>query len=367
MHLSTDDYRDIFLSNRPLMDVRAPIEFDKGAFPGSINLPLMNDEERHTVGICYKQQGQDAAVRLGHRLVSGDVKQARIQAWVDFARTHPDGFLYCFRGGMRSNITQQWLHEAGIDYPLVTGGYKALRQFLIMELEQAAQACHFTQLGGLTGCGKTELLQGLEQAIDLEGHAHHRGSSFGRHATPQPSQINFENALAIDLLKHRAQGHSHLVVEDENRGIGSCHVPLVLHRRFADAPLVWLDEPFESRVERILKDYVIDLAAEFTALQGPEAGFAAFAEHLRNSLSRIVKRLGHERYQRLADMMDEALRIQGTRGDTGRHRDWITALLREYYDPMYDYQIQRHAQRIVFRGTRSEVCEYLNSHCNAAI
>ena len=54
-----------------MMDTRAPVEFIKGAFPGVVNLPLMTDDERQRVGTCYKQQGQQAAIVLGHELVSG--------------------------------------------------------------------------------------------------------------------------------------------------------------------------------------------------------------------------------------------------------------------------------------------------------
>ncbi|BCB71448.1 hypothetical protein HMEPL2_17990 [Vreelandella aquamarina] len=38
--------------------------------PGAVNLPLMVDEERHQVGIAYKQQGQQAAIALGEQLES---------------------------------------------------------------------------------------------------------------------------------------------------------------------------------------------------------------------------------------------------------------------------------------------------------
>lgn len=212
MRDNSADYRDIFLNDRPLMDVRAPVEFLKGAFPQALNRPLMNDIERQKVGTCYKQQGQDAAIALGHQLVGGTVKAERIAAWAEFARANPDGYLYCFRGGLRSQITQQWLAaEAGIAYPRVLGGYKALRGFLIDTIEAAVAECDFVLVGGLTGTGKTEVLAQLDNALDLEGHANHRGSSFGKHATPQPAQIDFENALAIDLLKKRAAGHEQFV------------------------------------------------------------------------------------------------------------------------------------------------------------
>lgn len=159
------DYRDIFLNDRPMMDTRAPIEFIKGAFPGVVNLPLMTDSERQRVGTCYKQQGQQAAIVLGHQLVSGEIKAERIQAWAEFAKTHPDGVLYCFRGGLRSQIVQQWLKdEAGIDYPRVGGGYKAMRSFLLDTVEQAVAQCDLVLLGGMTGTGKTEALAQLSNS-----------------------------------------------------------------------------------------------------------------------------------------------------------------------------------------------------------
>ena len=55
---SQENFAEILLSGRPLMDTRAPIEFARGSFPGAVNLPLMTDEERAAVGTCYKRSGQ---------------------------------------------------------------------------------------------------------------------------------------------------------------------------------------------------------------------------------------------------------------------------------------------------------------------
>ena len=354
------DYREIFLRDLPLMDVRAPVEFNKGAFPHTVNLPLMNDSERQRVGTCYTNKGQDAAIALGHELVCGDIKRERIEAWATFAHAHPEGFLYCFRGGLRSQISQQWLEaEAGIAYPRILGGYKAMRSFLIGEIESAVRDCSFVLVGGLTGTGKTEVLAELDNAVDLEGHANHRGSSFGKHASPQPAQIDFENTLAIDLLKRRAAGQGQFVLEDEGRLIGSCSLPLPLHEAMARYSLVWLEDDFDSRVERILGDYVVDLCAEFVAMHGEQEGRDAFADRLRQSLANITKRLGLERYKALDAIMVEALREQAAGNGVDRHRDWIASLLRDYYDPMYAYQREKKAERIVFRGNKSEVIDYL--------
>ena len=358
--MTTDitDYRDIFLNDRPMMDTRAPVEFIKGAFPGVVNLPLMNDDERQRIGTCYKQQGQQAAIVLGHQLVSGAVLEERLARWTAFAQAHPEGYLYCFRGGLRSQLVRQVLKdESGIDYPRVGGGYKAMRTFLLETVDQAVEQCDFVLLGGLTGSGKTEVINQLSNGLDLEGHANHRGSSFGKRATGQPSNIDFENRLAVDVLKKRAQGIEQFVLEDESRMIGSCALPLNVYRGMQAYPMVWLEESLENRVERVLREYVTDLCAQFNTAFG-ESGFDRFAERLTQSLANIHKRLGGERYQRLHTLMQEALAEQARSGSVDLHRGWIVGL-REYYDPMYAFQREKKGARIEFSGEQDAVLEYL--------
>ncbi|MDH0302784.1 MULTISPECIES: tRNA 2-selenouridine(34) synthase MnmH [unclassified Pseudomonas] len=355
------ELKQLFLDDVPMMDMRAPIEFTKGAFPGAINLPLMNDQERQKVGTCFKQQGQAAAITLGHQLVNGALKQQRLDAWAAFAQAHPDGYLYCFRGGLRSQIVQGWLREAGIQYPKVVGGYKAMRTLLLETTQQAVGECDFVLVGGLTGTGKTDVLHQLDNVLDLEGHANHRGSSFGKRATAQPAQIDFENRLAIDVLKKRARGIEQFVLEDEGRIVGSCSVPLELYQGMQQYPMVWLEDSFASRVERILRDYVINLCAEFIAVQGEEDGRRLFAERMRQSMANIHKRLGGERFQRLSALLDQALEEQLRSGDVNLHRGWIEGLLEEYYDPMYAFQREAKSGRIEFAGDGVEVREYLKA------
>ena len=359
MRGDTDNYRELFLNDIPMMDARAPIEFSKGAFPLVVNLPLMNDAERQKVGTCYKQHGQQAAIALGHSLVSGAVKAERIQAWVDFTQRNPQGYIYCFRGGLRSQLVQQWLKtEAGTEYPRVTGGYKAMRHFLMNTVEHIADREDLVLVGGMTGTGKTEVLARLDDSVDLEGIANHRGSSFGKRATPQPTQIDFENMLGIRLLKMQAAGSRQFVLEDEGRLIGRCSIPLPLFQGMQRYPLVWLEDSLEGRVDRILKDYVIDLCAEFVVEQG-ELGFVAFSERLQQSLVNISKRLGGDAYKRLAAIMEQALAEQASTGAVDAHRGWIEALLNHYYDPMYVYQRESKASRIEFAGEHEAVVQYL--------
>ncbi len=358
----TSDYQRLFLEHTPLLDVRAPVEFAAGAFPNAVNHPLINDQERHEVGLRYKEMGQAAALALGHELVGGDLRDRRIAAWNDFQATHPDAVLYCFRGGMRSHISQEWLFMAsGRSMPRVVGGYKALRNYLLQELDIAC-SLPVLAIGGRTGCGKTLLLRRFQNAIDLEGLAGHRGSAFGRHATPQPTQINFENALAIELLRHRHRTRSPVLIEDESRSIGSIRIPHQLFDHFQDAPLFILEATLAQRVELTRQEYVVAALAEYQGKYGEDDGFTAWGAYLKDSLQRISKRLGGARYKELEAKMRAALRQHQETGEQSLHRDWIATLLSEYYDPMYDYQIAKNRRRIVAKGDltdiESAICRY---------
>jgi tRNA 2-selenouridine synthase len=350
----TNDYRALFLRPTPMMDMRAPAEFARGAFPSALSLPLMSDAERAQVGICYKQQGQDAAIRLGHQLVSGDLKARRMAQWEAFARQHPQGYLYCFRGGLRSQTVQRWLREQGIDYPLVTGGYKAMRRFLLEELERSLASASFVLVSGKTGTGKTRVIAHLARGVDLEGLANHRGSSFGQMPTPQPSQIDFENRLSIALLRLLASGPGHIYLEDEGRLIGCLSLPEALREKMKVAPMLVVQQGLADRIDVVIEDYVVDLGRRYLKLYG-EDGARLHSEKLQGDLARIRKRLGGLQYQQVSDMMAAAFVRQWQDTDLSGHRQWIALLLEKYYDPMYEFQLSKRTGEQLFCGDRQAV------------
>ena len=355
----TSDYRQLFLSGVPLIDTRAPVEFLKGAFPTASNLPLMTNEEREQVGTCYKTSGQAAALTLGHELVSGQRKQDRVAAWLSFAEQHPQGYLYCFRGGLRSQICQQWLADAGLHYPRIEGGYKAMRRFLIETVEHCSEHQRFIILAGYTGSAKTRFINQFSYAIDLEGLAHHRGSAFGRRPAGQPTQIDFENALAIEMLKvtDKMPGRA-ILLEDESRLIGRCSLPLVLREAMQRSAVVVLDSDLDERVHHSWENYIVQKSTEWQQLLGEEAGFSAFAEDIKAALYRIRKRLGGDRYKELSAQMDNAISAH-KKGNASAHKLWIHALLSDYYDPMYQWQLRQRQEQIVFRGDSEAVTAWL--------
>ncbi len=345
-------FSKIFSENRPLLDVRAPLEFRRGAFPKSTNIPLLDNQQRQQVGQCYKLHGQAEAIKLGHQLISGELKEQRIAQWSDYILQHPDAFLYCFRGGMRSQLVQQWLAEKGYEIPIISGGYKALRSFL---LNSVAQPLTFIRLSGATGVGKTELLQKFSTKIDLEGLAHHRGSAFGAFLTPQPTQINFENNLAIHIIRFNLHNLT-IIIEDESHYIGSLNVPPQFYQNMLRSPVVVLTEKKSDRIQRIYADYVKNKRHKFIQ-KYHRKGEMHFANFLLDALLKIKKRLGGVRYQYVYDVMQRALQ----KNDETLHKQWIDYLLTEYYDPMYDFQINKKKAKIIFTGDKQQVNAFLST------
>lgn len=352
------NYRQLLLGDIPMIDVRAPVEFASGALPSATNLPLMSDKERHQVGIRYKNNGQQSAINLGHQLVCGEIKQQRLQAWQDFMQANPNGVLYCARGGLRSQLTQEWLAGIGVECPKVEGGYKSLRGFLYEYLMTYCASNKFTIVSGMTGTGKTDIIQALPTGLDLEGAANHKGSSFGRPLDEQPAQIDFENRIAIDLLKIEDQHpQSPVVLEDESRNIGARHIPHYFADRMAESSFVVIDMNFEERLERLWQEYVVERYLKTMAFYG-DRGEEEFALYLRESLLRVQKRLGGQRTKDLMASMDNAIAIQH-QDNFASHRHWLAAITRDYYDPMYSYQLEKKKDLVVFRGSREAVVEWL--------
>lgn len=332
-----DDYGSLLTDEIPIIDVRAPEEFNRGAPPSAVNLPILDDTERRDVGIVYQNSGQGAAIAKGWELVSGTNRSDKIHAWKRFASRHPNAVICCWRGGLRSQLAQEWLAREEIELPRVKGGSKALRQYCLSVLE-GSKGRNLVILAGRTGSGKTEMIRDLAPSIDLEDLANHRGSAFGRMSSPQPTPVGFEFALARELLKTSLD--QVVLVEDESTMIGSLKVPDPLYVAMSHAPLVVLAVPLKRRVELTYDSYVVGNTHET----------------LVSSLNRIKKRLGGLRFEEVLESLNVAF-CSNRRRD---HYRWIEMLLSYYYDPMYDYQLSKKQNRIEFEGTVDEVCSFLD-------
>lgn len=289
-----------------LVDSRSEKEFFHAHFPGAINIPLLNDEHRHLVGLTYKQQGKEEAVARGFDLVGP--KFSDIIHEVMEKSDGSDIMLYCWRGGMRSNIMAWLLEMAGLKVTLLSGGYKAFRNWALNEI---ARPRNYIVLGGRTGVGKTELLKELksvqEQVLDLEDLAHHKGSAFGGLGQQvQPSYEQFENKIALDL--YSTDQNKLIWVENESRAIGMVKIPDPLFMQLRLAPLLELHAELTLRRDRILAEY----------------GSFSKAD-LGKCTERLQRRLGGLRMQQALLALEN-----------NKMEEWLNILL-EYYDEAYDY------------------------------
>ncbi|MBK7964534.1 MAG: tRNA 2-selenouridine(34) synthase MnmH [Bacteroidetes bacterium] len=274
------------MRNAMLFDTRSEKEFEKACIPGAISLPLLNNEHRHIIGTIYKEQGREAAVLKGFELV-GPVFHEKLKTVRDLAGDK-EVFVYCWRGGMRSNIMAWLIQMLGIKVTLLEKGYKSYRQWVIQQFEKPYQVLI---LGGMTGSGKTEVLQKLntlqEQTIDLEHLACHKGSAFGLLGMPeQPRQEYFENMLAEKLASIDA--NEILWLENESRNIGQITIPEGLFSQMRKSKVVEMEVSTAERSLRILNEYGI---------------FPV--DQLAEQTKRIEKRLGGLQMKRALDFNGE--------------------------------------------------------------
>ena len=256
-----------------MIDVRSPAEFEKGHIPGAINLPLFENEERAKVGILYKQSGKLNAILKGLDIVGR--KQTEIAKNAIKISKNNKLNIHCWRGGMRSESVAWLLSLIGLDCAVLEGGYRAYRRYIKNEFSKSWK---FIIIGGMTGSGKTDLIENLakknKQVIDLERLANHKGSAFGGIGKGnQPGTEQFENNLYEEFLGFEI--NQEIWIEDESKSVGRVNIPDEIFLNMRKSPVVEIKMNKEWRIQRLVKEY---------------AGLDA--EHLTAAILRIQKRLG---------------------------------------------------------------------------
>lgn len=347
---ASEAFRLLSMNNKmSVIDVRSEGEYQKAHFGNTVNIPILSDSHRHDVGLTYKLEGSEAAKTLGHKLVSGDYKEKMIQQWCESIKSHPHepALIFCWRGGLRSQLAQDWVYQNSCEVFRVEGGYKGLRHEALKALVNPAS---FVVLSGMTGSGKTRLIHKLRHYVDLEGIANHRGSAFGSHfGLNQPQQATFENKLAQTLY----QLCRNTVLEDESPNIGRCHLPDNLYARMAIAPMVMIEMPARQRAFEIYKEYIQMPVAGGMPLHELENSFALNVERIRNKLGGLecdkIKSLLNQSFK--ADAMDE--------DGIAAHLNWIERLLTHYYDKLYLHSLSLKSRKTLFKGSWKDCLGYL--------
>ncbi len=300
----------------PVIDVRSPSEFRTGHIPGAYNIPLFDDKEREAVGIKYKKEGRRNAILKGLRL-TGPSMYLKLEEALKLAKENKL-LVHCWRGGMRSEA-MAWLFSLGdIQTEVLDGGYKSYRHHV---LEKLSEKRKYIVLGGLTGSGKTDILNYMKsighQAIDLEGIACHKGSAFGSLGQPgQPTSEHFANLLYHELEK--TDSTRVVWLEDESKNIGTVFMPDQFYFNLRESPVIALLMDIKTRMPRLIKEYS-----------------AYPKEELISSIKRIAKRLG-------GDYTKEAIKAV----EESNFARAIEITL-NYYDKTYMFGLKRRPEDMI--------------------
>jgi tRNA 2-selenouridine synthase len=300
-----------------IIDVRSPAEFALDHIPGAINLPVLSNDERIEIGTLYKQVSPFAAKKLGAAYVSRNIANHLENSLIDFPRGwHP--LIYCWRGGERSGAFTHILNRIGWKAMQLQSGYQGFRRVVIDGLDQAAKDFSFQVIAGMTGSGKTRILQEIgllgQQILDLEGLAVHRGSVLGNEPNiEQPSQKGFETKLwnafnSLDPSKI-------VFVESESKKVGGVHIPDPLMERIRQGQCIELCSSTNTRVSWLLREY---------------HHFLVNPESFKDKLSLLTSRYGKVQISKWHEAIDA--------DDFG---GLVEELLVMHYDPSYQSSISR--------------------------
>ncbi len=301
-----------------IIDVRSPAEYAEDHLPGALNWPVLDNEERHRVGLLYKTSPFEAR-KIGAALVARNIAR-HIEAHAEPLNRNWRPLVYCWRGGQRSGAMTWFLGQIGFKSRQLQGGYKAYRAQVRQALLTQPAAFEFHVLCGRTGSGKTRLLQTLAaqgaQVLDLESLAAHRGSILGALPDqPQPSQKGFDTLLWQQL--NQLDASRPVFVESESRKIGQVRMPESMYEAMrASDHIYWLEMPEAGRVELLLQDY---------------AHFFAAPELFCSKLEALISMRGRERVL--------GWQAQARAGSWGAV---FGELMREHYDPGYERSLAGH-------------------------
>lgn len=321
-------------NNTLYIDVRSESEFRSGHIPNAINLPILYDIERHEVGWIYKNSSVEEAKRKGLQYGSEKLHMF-YDTLFKLRNEHPNKkiIFYCARGGYRSRSIALLLRSIDIPVFWLQGGYKGYRSEVLKVINQPESTLpHFIVLNGLTGVGKTHILQALSQnghpVLELEGAANHKGSNLGMIGTSGGQTVQtFENNLYEQLMRIHAP---YCFVESESRRIGQVLIPKNIFDKMQKGTFLLIEAELSFRVKSLIEDYV---SAD------------NFKEGIENGMPRIKQYIDPTLYSQLMTLFDN-----------GSYEAFTELLLTKHYDPLYKKSIDSHSHQEKFMVENYNQC-----------
>jgi len=345
--ISINELEDIiFNDNILLIDARSEKEHKGTSIPGAINFPVLSTLERRNVGLIYKKYSQIASVKLA--IEYSDPKIGNLNRFLIAGNAHSKNIIvYCWRGGGRSKYLTKLIQDLGYESKILIKGIKSYRNNVVKLFNLKPFPYKFLELRGMTGCGKSEILNKLKvklPTIDLELAARHFSSLFGqipykiRDIEPVLSQASFENNIYEQFLynKFLFRNNSIYLIESESRKVGDFSIPINLYSDMESSPFINIHSSLQSRVKRIENDYFSD----------KERGIAEIMHILVLKEKFFRKEMSSRHYESAFHALEK-----------GCTRDFSEIMLTKYYDFKYRVKNRNPVADICSDDIDNAICE----------
>jgi tRNA 2-selenouridine synthase len=326
----TIDYESMD-KNCQLIDLRSPKEFEEATIPGSINIPLFDNEERHDIGYVYVNESVEKAKKMGVEAVSRKLPQI-YEAVGKLDKEHKKLVFFCARGGMRSSSLCALFNTLGINAFKLNNGYKGYRKFINDNLPKVNADVNYIVLHGKTGVGKTEILKELAlrgcDVLDLEYAANHRGSLLGNVGLGEPrSQKAFESIVYEILLNRKS---NYVFIEAESKRIGNIVIPEFIHKGMREGKHILVNAELDFRARLLSKEYT----------KGNN-----YKEEINYALDNLGKYISEVNILRYKKLVEEE-----------NFEEVAKELMVKHYDPMYLNEINKYDYDLVIEVETIDKC-----------
>jgi tRNA 2-selenouridine synthase len=312
-----------------IVDVRSEKEYSANAIPYSINLPILNNIERHKVGLIYSKHSREKALSLAYYFAKEKEHQ-----YISEIIKHSNGkklIIYCWRGGVRSKYVSNLLKKNNIPVVRLQSGQKGFRK--IVHEYMYNKTIPVISLSGITGCGKSEILEYIKKyypdfpVIHLEECAGHASSVFGeiRYALKNETiknQQQFETNIFMEILPYIGKDNNLPVFlsESESIKIGGLLIPPAVWISLREENHICLTCPMEKRIQRLAKDYFAHKSPD----EPDEKESNKIKENVKEQLQYLSNKLSKEKIRQYKEWID-----------MNQYYTFLKDIMENYYDKIY--------------------------------